>query len=185
MSMIKPMPFWPSLEPWKKLTPVQVIMSSTRIQKGGGSFPFGAWYSSLLGISFLETMRSSAAKTKPTMGERTNDFPMLVAWPQSTPLVPVFTDVNWLAMPTPMMEPIRVCELEAGRPKYQVPRFQIMAATNNAKTIANPALLPTCRISSTGKSEMIPNATRPLEVNTPRKFQKPDQTTAMWGSMEW
>ena len=24
MSMMRPMPFWPSLDPWKKLTPVQV-----------------------------------------------------------------------------------------------------------------------------------------------------------------
>ena len=48
----------------------------------------------------------------------------------------------------------------------------------------NPDLLPTCRISSTGKSEMMPKATRPLEVITPRKFQKPDQTTATWGSRE-
>src|SRR6202167_370800 len=102
-------------------------MSRTRIQKGGGSLPFGAWQSSLFGIIFLQTMRSAAAKKKPTMGERTSDFPMLVAWPQSTPLVPVLTDINWLAIPTPMIEPIRVCELEAGSPNHQVPRFQMMA----------------------------------------------------------
>src|ERR1017187_1829555 len=79
-------------------------------------------------------------------------------------------------MATPINEPIRGCELEAGKPKYQVPRFQIMAATSNANTIANPALLPTCKISSTGNREMIPKATNPLEVNTPRKFQNPDRT---------
>lgn len=67
-------------------------------------------------------------------------------------------------------------ELEAGNPKYQVLRFQIMAATRRAKTIANPALLPTCRMSSTGNSEMMPNATNPDEVTTPRKFHKPDHT---------
>ena len=33
---------------------------------------------------------------------------LLVAWPQSTPLVPVFGESNWLAMPTPMIEPIMV-----------------------------------------------------------------------------
>ena len=81
-------------------------------------------------------------------------------------------------MPTPMTEPISVWELDAGRPKYQVPRFQIIAATSSAKTIANPALLPTCRISSTGNSEMMLKATKPDETITPRKFQKPDQTTA-------
>ena len=46
-------------------------------------------------------------------------------------------------MPTPMIQPIKVCELEAGRPKYQVPRFYIMAAISSANTIAKPALLPT------------------------------------------
>ena len=40
--MISPMPFCPSLDPWKKLTPVQVKISIPRIQKGGGSVPFGA-----------------------------------------------------------------------------------------------------------------------------------------------
>jgi len=46
-------------------------------------------------------------------------------------------------MSTPMIEPISVWELEAGRPKYQVPRFQRMAATSRANTMAKPALLPT------------------------------------------
>jgi len=51
--------------------------------------------------------------------------------------------MTWLAMPTPMIEPMRVCELDAGRPKYQVPRFHKLAATRSAKTMAKPALLPT------------------------------------------
>ena len=46
-------------------------------------------------------------------------------------------------MPTPIIEPIKVCELDAGKPKYQVPTFQMIAAINNANTIAKPALLPT------------------------------------------
>jgi hypothetical protein len=77
-----------------------------------------------------------------------------------------------------MMEPIKVCELEAGRPKYQVPRFQMMAAIRSANTIAKPALLPTCRINSTGSSETMPKATAPLESSTPRKLNKPDHITA-------
>src|SRR5271156_4133731 len=109
---------------------------------------------------------------------------MLAACPQSTPLVPDFTDINWFAMPTPMIEPISVCELDEGRLKYQVPRFQMIAATSSANTIANPALLPTCRINSTGSSETMPKATAPLESTTPRKFHIPDHTTATWGSSE-
>jgi hypothetical protein len=64
-------------------------------------------------------------------------------------------------MPTPMMEPIMVCELEAGRPRHQVARFQRIAATSSAKTIAKPAPLLTLRISSTGSSVMIEKATAP------------------------
>ena len=83
-----------------------------------------------------------------------------------------------------MIEPISVCELEAGRPRYQVPRFQTIAAISSAKTIAKPALEPTCRISSTGSSEMMPKATAPLEAMTPRKLKTPDQTTARCAGSE-
>ena len=78
-----------------------------------------------------------------------------------------------------MTEPISVCELDDGSPKYQVPRFQMIAAVSSANTIANPAPPPTCRMSSTGSSEMIPNATVPVETSTPMKFHIPDQTTAI------
>jgi hypothetical protein len=76
------------------------------------------------------------------------------------------------------MEPIRVCELEAGKPKYHVPTFQMMAETSSAKTIAKPALEPTFKTNSTGNSETTEKATRPVEVSTPIRFQSPDQTTA-------
>ena len=49
-----------------------------------------------------------------------------------------------------MIEPIRVCELEAGMPKYQVPRFQAMAAASREKTIARPWPVFTLISSSTG-----------------------------------
>ena len=39
----------------------------------------------------------------------------------------------------------------SGRPNHQVLRFQMMAAMRRAKTMAKPAPLPTCRISSTGQ----------------------------------
>ena len=63
-----------------------------------------------------------------------------------------------------MIEPISVCELEAGSPRYQVPRFQMMAPMRSANTIAKPDAEPTCMISSTGSSEMMPKATAPLEA---------------------
>jgi hypothetical protein len=83
-----------------------------------------------------------------------------------------------------MMDPIKVWELDAARPNHQVPRFHRMAAIKRAKTIANPAPDPTCRINSTGNSETMPKATAPVEVTTPAKFQHPDHTTAICGSSE-
>src|ERR1700733_10690743 len=109
----------------------------------------------------------------------------LSACPQSTPLVPLWVDSSWFIKPTPMIEPTSECELELGMPRYQVPKFQMIAAINSANTIANTAWLPTCRISSTGSIEMMPKATRPLEVSTPKKLNIPDQTTATLGASEW
>ena len=45
---MSPIPFWPSFETWKKLTPVQVRIRSPRIQLGGGSAPSGARQGRLL-----------------------------------------------------------------------------------------------------------------------------------------
>src|SRR5208283_4195868 len=136
-------------------------------------------------MNTLDKLSNIAATANPMIGENSNDLPTLSACTQSTPLVAVRAAINWLAIQTPMMEPIRVCELDEGSPKYHVPRFQMMAAVSNAKTIANPAPLPTCRINSTGSREMMPKATAPVESTTPMKFHMPDHATAMWGSSEW
>ena len=61
----------------------------------------------------------------------------------------------------------------------------MIAAISSANTMAKPALLPTCRISSTGSSVMMPKATAPLETSTPRKFRVPEYTTAKCGGSEW
>jgi hypothetical protein len=55
-----------------------------------------------------------------------------------------------------MIDPISVCELEAGSPSHQVPRFQMMAPISRAKTIAKPVPDPACRMSSTGSRAMMP-----------------------------
>jgi len=92
--MIRPMPFWPSFDPWAKLTPVQVRSRRARIQNGGGSVPTGASYKArFLMTAFIRNNRRKA-QTNPTIGDNRRDLPMLVAWPQSTPLVPVFGDIN-------------------------------------------------------------------------------------------
>src|SRR5215510_3453049 len=125
-----------------------------------------------------------AATLNPNSGDSSSAYPISVALVQSTPEVPSWPRNSALAMPTPMIEPIKVWELEAGRPKYQVPRFQMIAAISRANTMAKPALLPTCRINSTGSSEMMPNATAPLDTSTPVRLSRPDQTTATLAGSE-
>ncbi len=57
----------------------------------------------------------------------------------------------------------------------------MIAASNSAKTIANPAPDPTFNTSSTGNSARTPKATPPVDTKTPIKFQQPDHTTATYG----
>src|ERR1700678_775538 len=139
-----------------------------------------------MGMSFRAASKSIADKLNPTKGENNSDSPIFAACPQSTPLVPLLlAAMSWFMRPTPMMEPIRVWELEEGKPRYHVPRFHRIAAMSSANTMAKPAPLPTWRMSSTGSSETMPNATAPVESSTPRKLKAPDQTTAKLGDNEW
>jgi hypothetical protein len=141
--MIKPIPFCPSFEPWAKLTAVQVNTSRPRIHSVGGSLVSGARYNSGRRTTAFIASSNTPDAIKPTIGENSNASPTDVACPQSTPEVPSWPRAKALATPTPMIEPIKVCELDAGRPRYQVPKFQMMAAISSAKTIAKPAALPT------------------------------------------
>ncbi len=61
-------------------------------------------------------------------------LPQLTPSPKVCPLAS-----TEFASPTPTIEPISVCELEAGSPKYHVPTFQMIAEIRSANTIANPA----------------------------------------------
>ena len=71
----------------------------------------------------LSMINSRKAALKPISGDTSKVSPIFVAWPQSTPLVSDgFVAINWFMSPTPMMEPIRVCELDDGSPKFQVPQ---------------------------------------------------------------
>ncbi len=100
----------------------------------------------------FESRKISRASTKPKTGEMSRTLKTLVACSQSTPEVPLCPCMSWLAIPTPMIDPTMVCELDAGSPNHQVLRFHRMAAINSANTMANPAPALTCRISSTGSS---------------------------------
>ena len=65
------------------------------------------------------------------------------------------------------------------------PEIQKTAANSKAKTIAKPTPEPTCKINSTGSKETMAKATAPDDQSTPRKLNRPDQTTANCAGSEW
>ncbi len=150
--MIRPMPFCPSLEPCTKLTHIADSTSTSRFQKGGCFLlSMARRCSGVLCIfesanNLFKPSSSRAATMKPATGEMISDRPMSMALPQFTPMPTGRPVSRALARPTPRIAPISVCELEAGMPKYQVPRFQTMAATSMEKTMAR--LRPLSRLSS-------------------------------------
>ena len=77
-----------------------------------------------------------------------------------------------------MIPPINACELDAGRPRNQVPRFQAIAESKIANTIAIPAREPIEISKSTGSRLTTANATAVPPRQTPRKLQRPDRITA-------
>src|SRR6202046_778246 len=155
--------------------------SRPRIHSGGAFPGSGAMYRSFLLISILHNRSRPPAHTKPTIGDTRSDVPTSEALAQLIPSPKVPALSHELARPTPMIAPISVCELDAGRPRYHVPRFQMMAESSSAKTMANPAPEPTFSTSSTGRSASTPKAIAPEETSTPIRFQHPDQTTATVG----
>ena len=76
--MMRPMPFWPSFDPWKNDTSVQVRTRRPRIQGGGGLRPSGALYSAGTRMIAFISRSSSAERTKPKIGENSSASPILV-----------------------------------------------------------------------------------------------------------
>src|SRR5712664_1272221 len=119
ISMIRPMPFWPSLEPCEKLTPVQVITSRQRIQVGGGSLPAAGRKSSGRRISSLARANSRAAATNPASGEMSRERPTCLTWCQ---LMPAPLSRIELARPTPDGADQRV---RTGGGKREIPGAEV------------------------------------------------------------
>ena len=87
---------------------------------------------------------------KPTSGEMISDKAISTALPQLTPSLTGRPVSRALTTATPRIAPISACELDAGMPKYQVPRFQAMAAISIENTIARLRPLPRLSSRSTG-----------------------------------
>ncbi len=85
-------------------------------------------------------------------GENSSEYPTSEACAQSTPLVAPRPRHQLIGQTDADDRPDQRVELEAGRPRYQVPRFQMIAPISSANTMANPALDLTWRISSTGSN---------------------------------
>ena len=79
------------------------------------------------------------ATEKPINGESNNAKPVSFALSQLTADTPRSPGKNAKAKPIPKIDPIIVCELDEGIPKYQVPKFQIIELNNNANIIAIPS----------------------------------------------
>ena len=135
--MISPIPFWPSLEPCAKLTPVQVQTSRPRIQSGGGCVAGGrlVQLGSWIGACSESSSRRQGEADQGREQEREPDLARLV--PVDPRAEAGRATASWPG-PRPRSTPIRVCELDAGSPRYQVPRFQTIAASKSASTIASP-----------------------------------------------
>ena len=67
----------------------------------------------------------------PNSGETRSDKPISLAFPQFT-ASEAASGNSEKASPTPRIDPISVCELEQGMPRYQVRRFQNMAENSKA-----------------------------------------------------
>ena len=78
-----------------------------------------------------------------------------------------------------MIEPIRYAKNSPAMPSAQVPRFQTIAAISSEKTMAYPGAAADLQnqLDRQQRNDTV-NATAPVDVSTPIRFQVPDQTTA-------
>jgi hypothetical protein len=79
---------------------------------------------------------------------------------------------------------MRVCELDAGSPIYQVPKFQIIAAIKRDNTAQIPNASDDVASFSRGRSFIIPIATPVPPMSTQRKLKNAASTTAFFGERE-
>ena len=120
---------------------------------------------------------------KPTVGEMINDSMISMAFCTLIPLLSGVSVMKALAAPTPRIAPISVWELEAGKPRYQVPRFHKIADASKEKTMMRPWADATFSNRSTGSRWTIAYATPRPPSMTPAKLKRPEATTAICAGM--
>ena len=162
--MIRPMPFCPSLEPCAKLTPVQVSDQDAADPQRRRLVAFGLFIELRIAHDELQHQqqeRRDAEAEQRREQQRVADLGRLGPVHTRGAVTAVHQRIGNADADDRTDQRVR---RGAGRPSYQVPRFQMIAAISSANTIAKPAPLPTCRINSTGSSEMMPKAPRPLRA---------------------
>ena len=126
----------------------------------------------------MQSRSIPAARPKPITGEIKSASPTSDALCQLIPLKTEPCSIQAFIIPTPMIDPISEWELEAGRPRYQVAKFQMIAAPRRESTIASPRPVLMLTSRSTGSRWTMLKATPMPPAWTPMKFQRPDQMTA-------
>jgi hypothetical protein len=89
-----------------------------------------------------------------------------------------------IAIPTQNIDPIKVWELEAGSPRYQVPAFHKIAVMRRERTTHIPKALHCFAIISRGRRWIIPIATVIPQSVTQTKFITAASITALLGLRE-
>jgi hypothetical protein len=92
---------------------------------------------------------------------------------------------NFMTRETQRIDPISVCELEAGSPIYHVPKFQMIAAMRRERTAQTQKAILELAIFSRGRSFMIPIATPVPQTTTPRKLKNAASRTAFFAESEF
>jgi hypothetical protein len=120
------------------------------------------------------------ARPNPIIGERKSDSMISTALCQCGALPPS----HHITIETQRIEPMSVCELDAGIARYQVPKFQIIDERRRADMTAIPYPVGSPIICSIGSRWIIPIATAVPPIATPRKLKKAAIITDFFGERE-
>lgn len=184
MSIARPTHFWPSLDPWAKLTKALAVMSVDLIHVFGYLFQNipGCLKKSLFFIYRWSMCIDPKASTNPINGEKRRDSKVSTTLCQGRMTV---LSERFITRDTQRIEPISVWELDAGIPMYHVPKFQIIAAMRSESTAHIPKAIPwledSYAILSSGRSFMMPIATPVPPITTPKKLKNAARSTAFFG----